>query len=75
LVECAFPNELGELATVSNHLTPQKLEQEIAKLENDDCDIYVINIKPMYRDRVLAELDELNGRPLKVLEVGRVYDL
>jgi cAMP phosphodiesterase len=74
LVECAFPNDLGELASVSNHLTPQKLEQEIGKLENDACKVYVINIKPMYRDRVLSELAELKCRPLEVLEIGMVYD-
>ena len=74
LVECAFPNELSQLAEVSNHLTPQKLEREIEKLNRSDCELFVINIKPMYRDQILAELDELNTDRLQVFEVGKVYE-
>lgn len=74
LVECAFPNEMSELAAVSNHLTPQKLEREIDKLENQDCEIYVINIKPMYRDTILEQIAGLDTRRLNILDVGKVYE-
>jgi ribonuclease BN (tRNA processing enzyme) len=74
LVECAFPNELGELASVSNHLTPQKLEKEIRKLQRPDCEIHIINLKPMYRERILAEISELDTDRLNILEVGTVYE-
>jgi ribonuclease BN (tRNA processing enzyme) len=74
LIECAFPNELGELAAVSNHLTPVKLEREIEKLTNADCEIYIINLKPMYRENILAELAGLSSERIKVLEVGKVYE-
>lgn len=73
LVECAFPNELEELARVSHHLTPASLRKELNKLELD-CPIYVINLKPMYRDEIVVQLNDLRIDNLEVLEVGLTYD-
>jgi cAMP phosphodiesterase len=70
-VECAFPNELSELAGVSYHLTPQKLHRELEKLRSD-CEVYVINLKPMYREKVIDELSEVPR--IKVLDVGKIYE-
>ena len=74
LIECAFPNEMSDLATVSNHLTPEKLEREIEKVHNADCEIYVINMKPMYRDTIIEQIAGLSTKRLKILEVGKVYE-
>jgi cAMP phosphodiesterase len=74
LIECAFPDEMSDLATVSHHLTPQKLERELSKFENTDCEIYAINLKPMYRETILEQLGQLNTRPISILEVGKVYE-
>ncbi len=74
LVECAFPDELGELAEVSCHLTPKRLAAEIGKLTNENCKLFVINLKPMYRDEIIAQLKTELQRA-EILEVGRVYDL
>lgn len=74
LVECAFPNELSELAEMSCHLTPAGLARELRKLENRTCETWVINIKPSYRDQVLAEIDHLGIDGLRPLEVGRTYE-
>lgn len=73
LVECAFPNGLKDLARVSHHLTPNTLKKEIDKLEKE-CPVYVINLKPMYRDEIIQELEALNISNLNVLDVGKVYD-
>lgn len=73
LVECAFPNELEELAQISYHLTPKTLKNELEKF-NGDCPIYVVNIKPMYYEQIIKELDELQIENLHILEVGKVYD-
>jgi cAMP phosphodiesterase len=73
LVECAFPNELAELAAISHHLTPRGLSAEIAKLDKMDCGIYVSNIKPTYRDRTVSQICELDIERLEILEVGREY--
>lgn len=73
LVECAFPDELADLAAISNHLTPSGLSAEIAKLRRRDCEIYVSNIKPSYREKTIAEIDALGIQGLEILEVGREY--
>ena len=74
LLECAFPNELKNLASVSHHLTPETLEKELNKFDHPDCPIYAINLKPMYRDEIIAQLTALEIENLKVLEVGRSYE-
>lgn len=75
LVECAFSDEMGELAKTARHLTPSKLAMEIAKLEKRDYPVYVINIKPMFRDRVITQISSLGVSDLHILKVGQVYDL
>ena len=73
LVECAFPNELEELAQISYHLTPKILKNELEKFDGN-CPIYVVNIKPMYYEQIIKEIDELQIENLQILEVGRVYE-
>jgi cAMP phosphodiesterase len=75
LVECAFPDELSRLAAASYHLTPSKLASELAKLGKRDYPVYVINIKPMYRQKVIDEIRATGLDGVEVLDVGRVYDL
>ena len=74
LIECAFPNELEELAAISHHLTPKSLEAEIGKFTRTDCPIYIINIKPAYRETVIGQIKDLRSDKINILEVGRVYD-
>lgn len=74
LIECAFPNELEELAQVSHHLTPKRLQKELEKFNQTECAIYVVNIKPMYRDEVVRQIEELKIKNLQILEVGQVYE-
>ncbi len=74
LIECAFPNEFAVLAATSHHLTPNGLSRELGKFERKDCPIYIINLKPMYHDQIISELNDLAIKNLQVLEVGRVYD-
>jgi len=74
-VECAFPNELADLAKVSCHLTPNGLKRELEKFTKNKCPVYLINLKPTYREQVVAEVNSLEMRNAEILEVGRVYDL
>lgn len=72
-VECAFPDELSELASNSHHLTPDSLCAELKKFKQN-CPVYVVNIKPMYFEKVTRQLRALEIENLNILEVGRVYD-
>jgi ribonuclease BN (tRNA processing enzyme) len=74
LLECAFPNELEDLAEVSHHLTPARLRSELEKCTVPDCPVYVSNLKPMYRDAIVEQLAGLEIQTLEVLEVGKVYE-
>jgi len=74
LIECAFPNELDDLAEISHHLTPKTLKKEIAKLRHASSPIYVINLKPMYREEIVKQIGELENEKLLILDVGRIYD-
>ena len=73
LIECAFPNELSELADMSYHLTPSALAEELQSFGNAGCPKYVVNIKPAYRNAVVSEIAALGIENLQILDVGRVY--
>jgi cAMP phosphodiesterase len=73
-IECAFPNELNELAVLSHHLTPNTLKKELSKLTLNNCLIYVINIKPTYFEIISQQLSDLKISNLQILEVGKVIE-
>lgn len=75
LIECAFPDDFEELASISHHLTPRGLEKEVKKFQHQECPIYVVNIKPSYRDAVVQQLADLNIARLKVFELGKDHDV
>lgn len=74
LVECAFPNELSDLAEISHHLTPKTLEKEIAKSLHKNSPIFLINLKPMYREEIVRQIFDLKIDNLRILRVGQIYD-
>lgn len=73
LIECAFPNELSELASLSFHMTPNDMRMELEKLKRTDCEVFVTNIKPAYCSETVSQINSLNIERLKILEVGRTY--
>lgn len=74
LIECAFPDEMEELAEASHHLTPKTLQTEISNLKHRNIPVYVINLKPMFREQIVRQIEKLNIGNLEILEAGRVYD-
>jgi cAMP phosphodiesterase len=74
MIECAFPNELSELADMSRHLTPITLAAELKKFQKPDCEIFVVNIKPSYRARVLSQIAGVGLTNVKAMEIGTTYD-
>ena len=74
LIECAFPNELAELAEMSRHLTPISLANELKKFRNANCDVFVVNLKPSYRDVILKQIADLGLSNIAALEAGKDYE-
>lgn len=72
IVECAFPDRLSELASISYHLTPSTLSRELDKFTGD-APIFIANIKPSYRDEIVSELESEANASVGLLEVGREY--
>jgi len=72
-VDVSFPNEMGELAEVSKHLTPALLADDLKKLDRDVA-VYAVHIKPTNRDEVIKQIGELTERPVLIGEIDRVYE-
>lgn len=73
-IECAFPDRMAELAAASHHLTPRKLKTELQKFKHSS-DVFVINLKPTFRQEICEELAILNIPNLKVMPPNRIYEL
>lgn len=74
-VECAFPDEMEQLSIDSNHLSPARLRSELEKLGDTEVPVYIINLKPMYRDRVIEQIDKAGIRGVEIMSIGRVYEI
>jgi cAMP phosphodiesterase len=74
LIECAFSNGLRELAAASNHMTPELLAVELDKFLRPEVPVFVVNIKPMYRETIVEQINELAIPNLNILEIGRDYE-
>jgi ribonuclease BN (tRNA processing enzyme) len=74
LVECAFPDQLEKLSIDSNHLTPHRLAFELKKLENKNVPVYIINLKPMYREKVIEQIRAANIPRVEIMKVGQTYE-
>jgi cAMP phosphodiesterase len=72
-VDVSFPDELAGLAAASKHLTPELIALELEKLDRD-VNVYAVHIKPTNREDVIRQLKLLNGRPVSVGEINRVYE-
>jgi len=69
VIECSFPNALNDLAIVSKHLTPNLLAKELAKLPKRPFDLYINHIKPLYKEKILSELNvALTGYDFTVVQ-------
>jgi cAMP phosphodiesterase len=73
-IEASFPNSMTELATLSFHLTPNSLKEELSKLERQDVDVLAVHLKPSFRAEVVKELEALNLPRLRVMQPGIYYE-
>lgn len=72
LIECSLPDELQALADVSGHLTPQRLEGELEKLDRPDVPVLLYHLKPAYVGRLKEQVRRL---PVHVLELDEEFHL
>lgn len=74
-IECSFPNELQELATLCGHLTPQTMAQELEKLKDKDYHIFVFHMKPQYLKAIEEEINALGNERISILTQGEEITL
>jgi hypothetical protein len=55
-------------------LTAEKLAHELTKFKRDETPVYVINIKPAYRETVVSQIDSLGVGRIEILEAGKIYE-
>lgn len=73
-IEASFPDSMEKLARASKHLTPSMLKTELRKLNHNGMDILAVHLKPSHREKIAAELAELQIDNLSVMDTGRVYE-
>ena len=74
-IECSFPNELQALATLSGHLTPQTMAQELDKLTDTKYPIFVFHMKPQYLKTIEEEIHALGDERISILAQGEDIEL
>ena len=72
-LEVAFPDAMAGLAEVSKHLTPATFALEVAKMP-PGVRVFVVHIKPRFRDAIIGELDALGLPNVEVCRPGETYD-
>jgi cAMP phosphodiesterase len=70
-IEASFPNDMGNLAEISKHLTPHLFAEEWAKLHREQLPVYAYHLKPPFREQIALELKALRIPKLGILEEGQ----
>jgi ribonuclease BN (tRNA processing enzyme) len=73
-LECSFPNELEELARVTQHQTVSQFVAG-ARLFPPGVRVYAVHVKPRYWDQVTAELTSASVPNVEVGIGGRVVEV
>jgi ribonuclease BN (tRNA processing enzyme) len=55
-IEASFPNRMGELAEITQHLTPELIMKGLNGVLSHSTRVIVYHMKPAYMDEVLAQL-------------------
>ena len=57
-IEASFPNRMGELAAITQHLTPELIVKGLNGVLSPSTRVIAYHVKPSYLDEVIAELPE-----------------
>ena len=72
-IETSFPSEMKDLATVSGHLTPALLKEELKKFKHlGKVPIFIYHIKPAFERKVKRELLALEIPELRIIKQGEI---
>ena len=71
-IESSFPDELGELAKRSKHLTPSLFRKEFQKLGRPDLPVYAYHMKPAYRNQIEGQISQFGIERVAFLEEGQI---
>jgi len=74
-IESSFPNELGELAKKSKHLTPSLFLKEFQKLRRPKLPVYAYHLKPPFHSQIKEEISRLGIERVGFLEEGQTITL
>lgn len=74
-IESSFPDELGELAKKSKHLTPALFLTEFQKLGRPDLPVYAYHMKPAFRTQIEQEIRRLGIEQAAFLQEGQIVTL
>jgi ribonuclease BN (tRNA processing enzyme) len=66
VTEASFPNEYGEVAKSSGHLTPESLATELAKIELD-VPVYASHRKLPWEHKIESEIRNIRDRRARIL--------
>lgn len=73
ITEVSFPSEMGEIAELSKHLTPELLRGELARLEKK-VDVFLYHLKPPHIERLHEEIRALALENVRCLDQDAVYE-
>jgi ribonuclease BN (tRNA processing enzyme) len=74
ILECAFPNRLGDLAELAKHMTPELIRQELDKLP-PDVPVWIFHVKPQFFEETSAELEQVAAGRVSIIEQDKTYQL
>ena len=75
IIETSFLDEDEALSTLSGHLCPRLLAQELKKLKSP-AQVYVTHLMPGEEEAIMAEIrGHLKQNPPQALRVGQVFEL
>ncbi|BCS53808.1 3',5'-cyclic-nucleotide phosphodiesterase [Geobacter sp. SVR] len=75
IVEVSFPDNMEELALLTQHLTCSLLRRELKKIGTLPRRVLITHPKPQYYDTIKREIENLGMPEIELLHDGAVFDL
>ena len=72
ITETSFPNRMEKLALTTGHLSPSLLAGEIAKMSRPPEKIFIMHLKPQFRQEIETEIRALGRDFIEILKDGEV---